>query len=165
MTYLYIFSETFTNVLQAATVIVFKRIFEALTTSHKSTGVPPHFRVTVDKATPARNTVQCILLIAVYNGQKTVYPVGAPQVYRSTNISEASDLSTSDEDFDEPEEGDTSYIEGGLSQNLVEDIESRLTEKLNLTKDNLRFLTGESSYICFHKRMLFFSVYFKLKFG
>ena len=70
----------------------------------------------------------------------------------------------SDEDLDEPEEGDASYIEGGLSQNLVEDIESRLTEKLNLTKDNLRFLTGESISV-FLKECCFFSVYFKFKFG
>ena len=53
-----------------------------LKTPLPSTGMNRHFWITVDKATPARNTFQCVLIIAVYNGEKCVFPVGVPLVYR-----------------------------------------------------------------------------------
>ena len=40
--------------------------------------------VTANKSTILRRTNQCILIVAVNEGKKEVFPVGAPLVYRAT---------------------------------------------------------------------------------
>ena len=84
---LFLHSEAFGDILRASTVVIFQKIKKALETPHQSTGIRPHFWLTVDKATPARNTLQCIIIVSVFEGTKVVYPVGAPQVYKQTETS------------------------------------------------------------------------------
>ena len=91
----------------------------------------------MDKGTPSRESVQCVLIIAMHNGKKSVFLVGAPAVYRS--ISErSSDDEVADElqmlDSNEPEHPDNELpiIAGGNSKTLCKDIKSSIVKKLDL---------------------------------
>ena len=80
--------------------------------------------VATDKATPCRNTVQCVLLIAPYKGRKAVFPAGAPPVYQRFDSTET-----------EEELGslqmDTTVV-GGSSEALASDIFKTVKTKLSL---------------------------------
>ena len=92
--------------------------------------------VTVDKATIARKTVQCILLVGTYDGVKTAFPVGSPLVYRE-NLEEDSCSSASDEDV----------IVGGTSAQLAEDIHLFIRQKLDLPGNHLSHITGNTNLL------------------
>ena len=80
------FRDCFNDVLKAATVHLFTKIRDVLNKPLASTGMPRHFFITIDKATPARKTVQCVIIISTYKGKKTVFPIGAPLVYKMTTM-------------------------------------------------------------------------------
>ena len=126
----------------------------------------------MDKATPARNTFQCVLIIAVYNGEKCVFPVGAPLVYRppssgeqaensderelhnlaatATPVAEDNDDDAVDSDMDDEydevahENVELPIIVGGKSSDLASDISKLITERFHFTKCDLQYLAGNN---------------------
>ena len=74
------FGQSFVDVLKAATIHICQKIKETLLQPLKITGLAPHFWATADKSRINRRTNQCILIIAMYEGKSTVFPVGAPVV-------------------------------------------------------------------------------------
>ena len=78
----FFFRQTFVDVLKAAKIHICQKIKETLLQPFKSTGLAPHFWATADKSTINLRTNQCILVIAMYEGKSTVFPVGAPVVYQ-----------------------------------------------------------------------------------
>ena len=82
--------------------------------------------IACDKATPSRNTVQCVVIIAPYNGVKTVFPIGAPPVYK---------ISATEDNEDALEEKSTEIADdmlvGGSSEQLAAGIVDTLTSKLD----------------------------------
>jgi len=51
----------------------------------KSTGMPPHFFISVDKSTPRRETNQALLLLFVNEGKRVAFPVSANVVYKTSD--------------------------------------------------------------------------------
>ena len=87
----------------------------------RSTGLPPHFSVAIDKSTPNRDTNQAIMVIMPYDGFRISMPVDAPLVYESS------------------EDGN---ITGGTGQDLAEQVVDILTKKLHLSAKDLSRLRG-----------------------
>ena len=161
----------FNQILRAATLHLCTEITRTLREPLISTGLRPHYWLTADKATPRRRTVQCIILIAVHKGKKTVFPVGAPQVYSQAEtvadltakdhipqgdqlleecieVGEEEELSTifdtsaSDDESNAPSNVNSPVVEGGTSKDLVKNIIDVLSERLSLTSVDLLLLTG-----------------------
>ena len=94
----------------------------------EATGQLRHFWVTVDKATMHRITMQCIVIVAVNKGVKTVFPVGSPAVY-STDA-QGIEIQQQEEDDDdgfsleEHTPADDVAIHGSSSSELAAQIKS-----------------------------------------
>ena len=73
------------------TIHICQTIRKTLLTPLKSTGIPTHFWLTCDKATISHLTVQCIILVSVHNGRKTVFPIGSPAEYKLVLIQSDND--------------------------------------------------------------------------
>ena len=54
---------------------------KTLTTSLASTGLPPHFYMTVDKATINKRSNQAVLICSILDGKRVPIVVAAPKVY------------------------------------------------------------------------------------
>ena len=86
--------------------------------------------IACDKATPSRNTVQCVVIIAPYNGVKTVFPIGAPPVYKNSATEDNEDAEDNEDEGESTEIADDMLV-GGSSEQLAGDIADTLTSKLN----------------------------------
>lgn len=95
-----------------------------LMTPLPSTGKPPHFFFTADKATINRSTNQALLLGVINKGERIAIPVGAPLVYRY-----------------EMEDGDLSVV-GGSAVELANNIIDCIIQKLELEESHLTYLAG-----------------------
>ena len=79
----------FNDILYCLEKSMNKKTAEFLNQPLPSTFLPPHFWVTIDKATPARTTNQAVLVVARdKNGIPSPIPVAAPTIY--TEFTEAS---------------------------------------------------------------------------
>ena len=94
-----------------------------------------------------RNTMQCVIIVSVHNGTKTVFPVGSPAVY---NV-EAIQNHHEEEGFLQPlenkeEEEDSPLpfnVRGGSHEELAKSLKKALTDRLKLGEDVITGLTGE----------------------
>ena len=60
---------------------IFHRIDAKISNCMNSTGYPPHLCITFDKSTIHRETNQAVMVIAVVDGTRVPYLLGAPKVY------------------------------------------------------------------------------------
>ena len=116
----------FNDLLNSASMYISSEIKRFLTTPLPSTGKPPHFFFTADKATIGRKSNQAVLIGAVSEGRKVAIPVGAPLVYRT-----------------EVEEDGTYHLTGGNSAQLADSIVNQILTKLELPETMLSYLSGE----------------------
>lgn len=122
----------FNEILKAAKVHISSEINKFLTTPLLSTGKPPHYSFTADKATIGRKSNQAVLIGAVYEGKKIAIPVGAPLVYR-TDI----------------EEDETYNLCGGTAIELADTIIDLIRDELHLPEAMLSYISGK--YVIIYK--------------
>ena len=74
--------KNFNDIINCLEKAIDEKTSEWLRTPLPSTGMPPHFWSTVDKATPSRETNQAVIIVARdKNGDVCPIPVSAPTVY------------------------------------------------------------------------------------
>ena len=69
------------DMMDAMSMFVDKKTSEYMKTPLQSTELPPHFFVTVDKATPVHDAIQVIMVCFVCEGVRTAFPLTAHRVY------------------------------------------------------------------------------------
>jgi hypothetical protein len=75
--------KLFPDLLKASEIWLDKEIEKFLCSPLKSTGIPPHYYVTADKATLNRITNQAIVIVTMVDGCRKAILVKAPEVYSS----------------------------------------------------------------------------------
>ena len=84
-----------------------------LTTPLPSTGFPPHFWATTDKATPSRTTNQAVIIVGrTKSGEPTPVPVDAPAVYSNNEVATYEKMAE--------------LVIGSISSRFTEDVLSRV---------------------------------------
>lgn len=103
--------------IQPALKVIFKEVKQKLTSTLPSTGLKPFFMVTADKSTINRRTCQTILISFIFQGEKTVVPIGAPVVYTGA--------------------------EGGCSEELAFQICNSIKKNLQISDGDLKMIAGK----------------------
>ena len=75
--------KLFPDLLKASEIWLDKEVAKFLCSPLKSTGIPPHYYVTADKATLSRITNQSIVIVTMMDGCRKSILVKAPEVYSS----------------------------------------------------------------------------------
>ena len=75
--------KLFPDLLKASEIWLDKEVAKFLCDPLKSTGIPPHYYVTADKATLNRITNQAIVIVTMVGGCRKAILVKAPEVYSS----------------------------------------------------------------------------------
>jgi hypothetical protein len=73
--------KQFNEVLKTMEVVIDRKSAAYLQAPLLNTGFPPHFWVTVDKATVNRMTNQSVMVAVIVEGKRCAIPIAAPKVY------------------------------------------------------------------------------------
>ena len=115
----------------------------------EATGKLRHFWVTVDKATMHRITMQCIVIVAVNEGVKTIFPDDSPAVYSAD--AQGIEIQQQQEDDDdgfsleEHTPAEDVAIHGGSSSELAAQIKSAMKTRLKLSDKAINCIAGKFS--------------------
>jgi hypothetical protein len=74
--------KLFSEHLKCLLAVVNQQTKEKLTTCLESTGLPPHFYMTVDKATVNKRSNQAVIICPILDGKRVPVAVAAPEVYK-----------------------------------------------------------------------------------
>ena len=75
--------KLFSDHLKCLLAVIKQQTKEKLSKSLASTGLPPHFYMTVDKATVNKRSNQAVLICPILDGKRVPIAVAAPEVYTS----------------------------------------------------------------------------------
>ena len=99
--------------------------------------------------------MQCVLIVAVHEGVKTVFPVGSPTVYsleaeKGTPDNEGEDVYlhqvVSEETDDMDASSCTASVSGGSQEDLANSIKRAMSDRLKLSDELISCLTGNYKY-------------------
>ena len=110
--------NNFNEIVHAAYEYIIIQTKDYLHTPLKSTGLPPHVSVAVDKSTPHRDTNQAIVLIFPVEGKRVALPIDAPLVYKTVGKS----------------------ITGGAGKDLAAQIMEVLSTKVGFSEADFHFV-------------------------
>ncbi|XP_047737560.1 uncharacterized protein LOC108672979 isoform X2 [Hyalella azteca] len=130
--------KQFNDVVESICSTIDERLDQKLSYPLKSTGHPPHFFLTFDKSTPQRESNQAVMLVAMIDGSRVAYFLGAPKVYSI-------------------EEGERE-ISGGQSESLVAQIFLELQTRIpNVDKKFCAGAVADGQYANERFRNAFFT--------
>ncbi len=139
--FLNFYSNQFPQIIRVAYEYVLMQTATFLKEKLQSTGLQPHFSVSVDKSTPHHDTNHAILIIIPVNGKRVAVPIDAPLVYKVN---------------------DDNSITGGVGSALAQQVVSVLKKDLEMNNDDLSYVRGETfQFLIFLSKMyiLFVIIY------